>query len=385
MRAAWKPALHMLLEEGQGARELLWPAAAGAHPDRFLRELHPAAELRPGLRLGRAPGAVHLLDGREVWAPVRPRPLPGGGEALAACGWRRVRGPDGAVLEDGPWETPLEAALAALWEVLRAQGWRGHGPHFGTLTVRIEAALEEVPLGVGEEVLSLGEALHEEVYFGALELLGAEAGLPAGDRSLTPGRIVPEIVGSGGGGRATERGGAGVPSAARSGEGRGGSLPATPGGRPLRRARRPGASADRAGCGRRRGPARRPGRGAVGGGTRRFPAGDPRRQAASAGAGGPVQVRRERRLGGAPEGHAVPGRPGRRPSPAVVRPQKLHGVTWHGASARRRGRGAAPDDGGRRVSLEWDVAGAIPMRAARGVSSCAGDFGRAGRGAAFLG
>ncbi len=224
----------------------------------------PAAELRPGLRLGRAPGAVHLLDGREVWAPVRPRPLPGGGEALAACGWRRVRGPDGAVLEDGPWETPLEAALAALWEVLRAQGWRGHGPHFGTLTVRIEAALEEVPLGVGEEVLSLGEALHEEVYFGALELLGAEAGLPAGDRSLTPGRIVPEIVGSGGGGGRRRE--AAPASRARRGRGRGEAVPCRR--RPA--AGRFGGRADPVprpigrGAGDGEGRRRRPGRGAVG-------------------------------------------------------------------------------------------------------------------------
>ncbi|SFH81919.1 hypothetical protein [Albimonas pacifica] len=214
-RSAWKTVLHALLEgEGPGAGEtldLLYPVVPGVDPERFLRELHPAAELFPGLSLrpdpvpslpGEAP-ACHLLreGGREsrLTIPVRARTAPHGGQVLAACGWLRIvpAGEDAPVV-DGPWEDPVEQALLAAFETLSQaiarRGWHGPGPHFDRLVLRIEAPLEDRPLPVGAECLSLAEALHEELYFGALDLLRAASGLPEGDRTLTPGEVVPQVV-----------------------------------------------------------------------------------------------------------------------------------------------------------------------------------------------
>ncbi|WP_339948793.1 peptidase M14 [uncultured Albimonas sp.] len=217
VRSAWKTVVHALLE-GEGPREgetldLLYPVLPDADPERFLRELHPAAELWPGQATlrpdplptppGEAP-ACRLLrgaDGREtrLTIPVRVRAAPHGGRALAACGWLRIV-PAGAAAPalDAPWEDPVERALFAafdtLAETIEHHGWRGPGPHFDRLVLRLEAPLQDLPLPTGAECLSLAEALHEELYFGALDLLRAAAGLPAGDRSLTPGEVVPRIV-----------------------------------------------------------------------------------------------------------------------------------------------------------------------------------------------
>lgn len=225
IRPAWKSVLHHLLEEAPPAPgetvTIAWSAPPllpdRVHPERFLRELHPAAELWPGaVRLNPAPdpppaaGApvfCRLLRRREgeaaletlVRAPLRPRPAPHGAQVLAACGWLRITpAGGGAPRIDGPWEDPVERALrasfGALDATIAARRWRGPGPHFGRLLLRIEAPLADLRLGVGEEALSLAEALHEELYFGALDLLRRAAGLPAGDRSQTPGEIVPEVV-----------------------------------------------------------------------------------------------------------------------------------------------------------------------------------------------
>ena len=213
VRSAWKTVLHALLEgEAEGeALDLLYPVAPGEDPERFLRELHPAAELFPGLSLrpdpvpplpGEAPACCLLRPGgREsrLTIPVRERLAPHGGRVLAACGWLRiVPAGESAPAFDGAWEDPVERALFAAFETLaetiEARGWRGPGPHFDRLVLRIEAPLEDLPLATGAECLSLAEALHEELYFGALDLLRAAAGLAPGDRSLTPGEVVPEIV-----------------------------------------------------------------------------------------------------------------------------------------------------------------------------------------------
>ncbi|MDF2232528.1 peptidase M14 [Albimonas sp. CAU 1670] len=206
VHAAWKTALHAMLEATAPPVEIVYPVLPGQDPERFLRELHPAAELWPGLRLTPVPSAAPVCrlrhaDGREeaLAIPVRPRRAPHGGEVLSACGWLRATPPGAEVPEvDAPWADPIEqalqAAFAAVSQAIEGRGWRSRGPHFDRLVLRIEAPLVDRPLAWGAESLSLAEALHEELYFGALDLLRAAAGLPPGDRSLIPGEVVPEIA-----------------------------------------------------------------------------------------------------------------------------------------------------------------------------------------------
>ncbi|MFO7857055.1 MAG: hypothetical protein R6V44_17905 [Paracoccaceae bacterium] len=145
---------------------------------RFLAELWPLpAGVRTGLRAG-PPG--WRADGQEVFAPLRPVTAPGGRAAEGCCGWMRVEGG-----REGPVETGLERAVFALLDAAGRAGGEGRGPWFGVLRLRVEADFEDA---------RLAEAVHEELYFGALEALRARAGAAPGDRALTPGKVVPEVV-----------------------------------------------------------------------------------------------------------------------------------------------------------------------------------------------
>ncbi|MDP3616841.1 MAG: hypothetical protein Q8R49_03315 [Rhodoferax sp.] len=66
------------------------------------------------------------------------------------------------------------------------------------LQIDIAIAGIERKLDYGEEVISTREALHEDLYFSLLELFQRRAGKPAGDRTLRPGQIVPNVVASDG-------------------------------------------------------------------------------------------------------------------------------------------------------------------------------------------
>ncbi|MDR6079286.1 hypothetical protein QE453_000187 [Agrobacterium sp. SORGH_AS440] len=73
-------------------------------------------------------------------------------------------------------------------------GWGDEEPYFEELNIRVTHPAEDLPLSVGDEVVSLREALHEDFYFSLLEFFQKKSGRPLGDRGLKPGQIVPEIV-----------------------------------------------------------------------------------------------------------------------------------------------------------------------------------------------
>ncbi|MEM6441934.1 MAG: hypothetical protein AAF763_19840, partial [Pseudomonadota bacterium] len=220
VRPAWKASREALAEVlgpgwGPGDRaQVICPAAFG-HAARFRRELYP---LPPGVSariLGpEAEGLVELrvemLRRRRrastavIHSPVRRRRLPGGGgdgggggggggEVLSACGWRRWKRAGAEAWEvSEPWETPAEASLFAALEAVAECGAEGQGPYFGALALRLEGDWDEIDRdGWGR---GLGEAFHEEIYFGALEALAEATGGVPGDRRLTPGKIVPEVA-----------------------------------------------------------------------------------------------------------------------------------------------------------------------------------------------
>mgnify|MGYP005850525377 CR=1 FL=1 len=212
VRPALKPALAAfrgLPVEAGDRVEVEVPGAPGPSPDRFAAELFPLADLLgvpvevrvegvaegPALCRARVWRGEAAVAEAEALVPVRLR-----GAAWAACGWVRAEFPDGRV-EAGPWEDPCEAALFAALEAVRGLGRRD----FGRLTLRIEGAFEDEALGVGEEAVSLAEVLHEELYFGALEILKAARGAAPGDRTVAPGQVAPEIVPAAGPVRLTVR------------------------------------------------------------------------------------------------------------------------------------------------------------------------------------
>lgn len=211
LRSAYKPLLHFFLEEasleGVTAVRIRYPVHAAANPLRFRMEAYPLAGLLGGRMLRFEPGGddlhyeVGLLregggeERHRVFAPNRLRRDLLGRESLSPCGWwcRRDAGPDGQVVEDEAFETEYEAAFRLAMESLDRHEWGESGPCFGVLEMRVETGGIERPLSYGGECLSTREALHEDLYFSALEFCGARAGLPPGDRRLQPGQIVPDI------------------------------------------------------------------------------------------------------------------------------------------------------------------------------------------------
>ncbi len=207
LRSAYKPLLHAFLEEVElsGLSEVVvrLPSHPLAVPGRFSLEAYPLAGLLHGATLRLEPGdlplehEVLLRHGtREsrlrVFAPNRERRTPHGAAVLCPCGWVRVWR-DGAPPHDAPVETEHERAHAAVLGALAAHPWGEAEPLFEVLRMEVGTGGIEHRLPVGDECPSTRESLHEDLYFGALELFGHRAGHPLGFRGLRPGQIVPEV------------------------------------------------------------------------------------------------------------------------------------------------------------------------------------------------
>jgi hypothetical protein len=191
-RSAYKPLLHYILEEAG-------PAPLTIHtpkddPRRWRLEAYPLGGLRE-VHFMEGWSPLHYIvvqNGQEtpVFAPNRQRTDPTGQSVLTPCGWLRITSPE--LVEDAPLETAFEQVFAAAMATIAAQPW--HTPPFFD-TLLIEATLPgiEQRIPYGDEAISTTEALHEDLYFSILEWAKHRAGLPPADRTMQPGRIVPDI------------------------------------------------------------------------------------------------------------------------------------------------------------------------------------------------
>ena len=203
-RSAYKPLVVAFREEidtrGLARARIVWPRHPQAGARRFLLESYPLTAMFPDVAFEFVEGeeseaqpayAVRLTwaDGREadiaVAAPNRVHRDYGGNTVLSPCGWLVA---DGA---GGPLETEYEQLFHETMGALAAAPWDKE-PFFEELFIGVTLPAADEDLGVGDEVLSLREALHEDFYFSALELFGRLAGR-SGYRDLQPGQIVPDI------------------------------------------------------------------------------------------------------------------------------------------------------------------------------------------------
>lgn len=197
LRSAYKPLLAFFREEADlgGVTDVLvrYPVHPSTHPDRFLLECYPVGVLFPGVAFRFAAGdegldyAVELTrqDGgrrqHSVFAPNVVRPDAADRSALAVSGWLRMEGADGPI--EAEVETLLRRALAAV-------------PRQGAierLAFAVEIGAADEDLGWGDEVVSVAEFMHEELYFAAREALGAATGAASGRLAARPGQIVPDV------------------------------------------------------------------------------------------------------------------------------------------------------------------------------------------------
>ncbi|TMV85728.1 peptidase M14 [Thioclava sp. BHET1] len=211
IRSAYKPLLHWALEllprAGLERLEVIYPRHAGADPRRFLLEAYPLAELlapvevifRAGEEMSAPAYIVHthrtggIVEEVRVEAPNRLHPDPLGESCLSPTGWLRLWDSEGGLLRDERLETEYELICGRALEVVARHSWPSARPCFEMLSLRVDLPAEDLPLSHGVEAVSLAEALHEDLYFGCLEIFQRRFGLAPGDRSLRPGQIVPEI------------------------------------------------------------------------------------------------------------------------------------------------------------------------------------------------
>lgn len=207
IRSAYKPLLHFFLEEvrldGLSDVRIGFPVSDKAPANRFTLEAYPLAALVGSAKLSFTPKSDDNLtydvtlvyqDGTKsahsVFAPNRVHADAVGETNLSPTGWLKF-----SAQEHGErFETDYEAAFSDTMQALATHEWGQAEPYFGELNIRISLPARDQPLSHDEEVVSLAEALHEDLYFSCLEFFQKKSGRPLGDRGLRPGQIVPEIV-----------------------------------------------------------------------------------------------------------------------------------------------------------------------------------------------
>ncbi len=210
LRSAYKPLLHFFLEEVDRttlARVVVsYPQHEGAPQNRFLLEAYPLAALVGDAKIRFEAGskaaftydvALTFHDGRQenhtVFAPNRIHSDFVGETLLSPTGWVRLdEGCDKC--RECHLETDYERLFSGTMRAIADHAWGESEPYFEELNIRVTLPITDFRLPVGEEVVSLREAMHEDFYFSLLEVFQKKSGRPLGDRGLKPGQIVPEIV-----------------------------------------------------------------------------------------------------------------------------------------------------------------------------------------------
>ncbi|MDP9571967.1 UNVERIFIED_ORG: hypothetical protein J2W66_002452 [Agrobacterium larrymoorei] len=209
IRSAYKPLLFAFLEEidldGVEAIEVRYPVHANAPANRFRLEAYPLAALVGEAKIdfiARNDGDFHYdvslkrgerIESVTVLAPNRVHTDIVGEINVSPTGWLKLGGKPGERLA-----TDYEELFDAGIKAIANHAWGDQEPYFEELNIRVVHPAKDISLPVGDEVVSLREALHEDFYFSLLEFFQKKSGRPLGDRGLRPGQIVPEIAKSNG-------------------------------------------------------------------------------------------------------------------------------------------------------------------------------------------
>ena len=170
-RSALKPLVCAFLEEIPTASlcraQITYPCHPAAHPQRFLREAYPLPAMFPNVAFQFRPAPVAsetpayqlqliYAGGQERGLTVlAPNALSDQG-VLSPCGW--LIGDGQARRITTLYETVFHDVMAAI----AAVDWRPP-PSFEELNIAVTLPSRDEDLGCGDEVLSLTEALHEDL------------------------------------------------------------------------------------------------------------------------------------------------------------------------------------------------------------------------------
>ena len=214
VHSAYKPLLHYFLERTplSGMREVIvgYPRHPQAVATRFRSEAYPLAGMEMqgvSLRWTALDVNADLPCYRVTWVDDRgerhsdhvlaPNALRAdhlGRACLVPCGYLRVTDPrSGRILVDEIVETEIEALFQATMAAICASAWAREEPYYERLEIRACIPGAEIYRDDGQLICSTVEALHEDLYFSALEFFQHHSGRPPGDRGLQPGQIVPDV------------------------------------------------------------------------------------------------------------------------------------------------------------------------------------------------
>lgn len=207
IHSAYKPLVNAFVEEvdlrGVDAIEIHYPVHPNAPDNRFRLEAYPLAAMvgdRKITFIARADGDFHydvLLKSNAagerrltVLVPNRIHIDAAGETSVSPTGW---------IVRDGNatgerLATDYEQLFEETTGAITHFDWGASEPYFEELNIRVALPATDEALPVGDEVMSLREALHEDIYFSLLEFFQKKSGRPLGDRGLKPGQIVPQIL-----------------------------------------------------------------------------------------------------------------------------------------------------------------------------------------------
>jgi hypothetical protein len=208
-RSAYKPLVHFFLEEVDFDRldavSVRYPVRDDAVRRRFTLEAYPLAGMLKDVDLQFIEGDADLhyevtltyaderTETARVFAPNRLAQDHAGVVNLSPTGWVRVEGRADGVEIDEARSTEFAQVFSEIVDSVRAYPWGRDEPYFERLDIRVDIPGIERALGYEDEVISTVEALHEDLYFGLLEIFQRHSGRPLGNRGLQPGQIVPDV------------------------------------------------------------------------------------------------------------------------------------------------------------------------------------------------
>ena len=219
VRSSYKPLVHAFLEELDltDVTDIVvhYPVIPSVHKNRFRLECYPIGEIVGERHLTFVPRVTSNTDELlsynvdliktgstdkskqhfEIASPNRFVKTSNGKKILNNTGWCRVTAPTTPELSfDKVHPTDQEQAFHVVISVLENHVWPANPPYFERMNVRIEAPFYDYRLPLETEFISTAEAMHEDIYFSALEVFKHRMGFDTIDRTFQPGQIVPEIV-----------------------------------------------------------------------------------------------------------------------------------------------------------------------------------------------
>ncbi|RVU83553.1 hypothetical protein EOL70_16070 [Leucothrix sargassi] len=210
LHSAYKSLLHEILEDKafKAAAKILirFPVIEGDDPQRFRLECYPINDLVDAtVQFEAFDGVVGETElpyyevitesaTKRFPIPVRWVTSKSNKRQLVACGWRINEQGEGsylptefeAIFNDACQyfaDLPLQPLTAS----------EENGPFFNRLVLRVGLPMRDTPLHVNQESISFIEAMHEDIYFSALEIIHHRLNRESNDRSLKVGHIIPEV------------------------------------------------------------------------------------------------------------------------------------------------------------------------------------------------